>query len=299
MSIAFTKRRLNMRSKLFVPATRPEFFAKAMAGAADAISFDLEDAVEERRKGEARDTMSAYLEAPDANDVSGKMLVVRVDAVDTEHFSADVVGCAWSWLHVVNLPKVEGPDAVQHAAAMLDALERERGIDTQIGILANIESPKGLRYAAQIATAHPRVMGLQVGFGDLLGPLGISTRDADALQAVRLQVRLAAGEAGVDAFDGAFVDIADPEGFRKDALAAFRMGYAGKSCIHPTQVALANEAFIPAAADVEHAVRVVAAAKEALAAGTGAFKVDGKLVDGPFITRAQRLVDLAARLGKL
>jgi citrate lyase subunit beta/citryl-CoA lyase len=285
-----------MRSKLFVPASRPELYAKALNGAADAVSFDLEDAVEESRKAHARDVLRQFLGTPQAH-ACGKTLIVRVNAAGTTHFSADLDACVQRGLHLVNLPKVEDPDVVRHAAAMLDALERERGIDEPVGILANIESPAGLRRAACIAKAHRRVAGLQIGFGDLLGPLGISQRESFALQSVRLQVRMASGEAGVDAYDGAFVDIADSDGYAADAKAAYRMGFAGKSCIHPTQVALANDAFRPGEDEIAHALRVVSAAGQALADGIGAFKVDGKLVDGPFIARAQRIAALARKLG--
>jgi len=101
----------------------------------------------------------------------------------------------------------------------------------------------------------------------------------------------------VDAYDGAYVDIGNPDGYLQDARAAMALGFAGKSCIHPSQVALANEAFRPSDADIAHALRVVQAADRAGADGVGAFVVDGKLVDGPFITRARRLADLARKLG--
>ena len=114
---------------------------------------------------------------------------------------------------------------------------------------------------------------------------------------VRVAVRMAAGEAGIDAFDGAYVDIKNPDGFLADARAAQRLGFAGKSCIHPTQIALANEVFRPSQADIEHSLRVVEAARKNLAQGVGAFTVDGRLVDGTFITRAEHVVALAKRLG--
>jgi citrate lyase subunit beta / citryl-CoA lyase len=110
-------------------------------------------------------------------------------------------------------------------------------------------------------------------------------------------VRLAAGEAGIDAYDGAYVDIQNPDGFVRDARAAQQLGFAGRSCIHPTQIALANDVFRPSDADIAHALKVVDAARESLAKGVGAFVVDGRLVDGPFITRAEHLVALARRLG--
>jgi citrate lyase subunit beta/citryl-CoA lyase len=225
--------------------------------------------------------------------------VVRCNAIDTPHFGADVEAVVWPSLRLLNLPMVEGPDTVLAAVELLERFESERGIQRKVGILANIESPRGLRRAAEIASAHARVTGLQIGFGDLLAPMGIRQGQPAIVQHVRVQVRLAAAEAGIEAYDGAFVDIADPDGYRVDAQAARELGYAGKSCIHPTQVPLANEVFLPAKEDVAHALRVVEAAREYLGKGTGAFVVDGRLVDGPFIDSARRLVDTARRAGMI
>jgi citrate lyase subunit beta / citryl-CoA lyase len=285
-----------MRSKLFVPASRPEFYAKALASAADAISFDLEDAVEEGAKPAARAHLVQLFERG-REAMSGKLIVVRVNSVETPHFAADVRAVACEAVDVLNLSMVEDPRAVLDAVGRLERYEKELDLPPRIGILANIESPRGLRLAAEIATAHPRVMGLQIGYGDLFSPLGIASCEPSATQAVRVAVRMAAGEAGVDAYDGAYVDIKNPEGFRADCRAAQQLGFAGKSCIHPTQIALANEVFRPSDAEIEHAMRVVAAAQDSLARGVGAFVVDGRLVDGPFITRAEHIVAVAKRLG--
>jgi citrate lyase subunit beta/citryl-CoA lyase len=287
-----------MRSKLFVPASRPELFAKALAGAADAISFDLEDAVEEGAKPAARGELARLFEGGRAA-MHGKLIVVRVNAVETPHFAADLESVACEAVDVLNLPMVESAATVRDAVAALERSERQRGLAPRIGILANIESARGLRLAHEIAAAHPRVMGLQIGFGDLFSPLGIPMSQPFATQAVRLAVRMAAGEAGIAAYDGAYVDIRNPEGFVQEAQAARELGFAGKSCIHPTQIALANDVFRPSEADIAHALRVVEAARDALARGVGAFVVDGRLVDGPFITRAENLVALARRLGLL
>jgi citrate lyase subunit beta / citryl-CoA lyase len=285
-----------MRSKLFVPASRPELFAKGLTSAADAISFDLEDAVEEGAKPAAREQLVKLFQGGRAA-MNGKLIVVRVNAVGTPHFAADLAAVACEAVDVVNLPMVEDAGTVREAVAMLEQLERQRGLPPRIGILANIESPRGVRLAAEIATAHPRVMGLQIGYGDLFSPLGIASGEPSATQAVRVAVRLAAGEAGIAAYDGAYVDIQNPDGFVRDARAAQQLGFAGRSCIHPTQIALANDVFRPSDADIAHALRVVDAARESLAKGVGAFVVDGRLVDGPFITRAEHLVALARRLG--
>lgn len=293
-----------MRSKLFVPASQPGWYAKAIAGDADAISFDLEDSVAAQSKVAARADLRAFLSGTGADgsagrDVRRKTLIVRVNAVDGAHFEDDLQAAVWPALQIVNLPKLEGADAVHMAAQSLERLERERGIASPLGILANIESPRGLRKAAEIAAAHPRVIGLQVGYGDLFSPLGIAGGDAFAKQAVRLAVRLAAGEAGIAAYDGAFVDISDLEGFDRDSRAARQLGFAGRSCIHPSQIAVVNEVFRPSDAEIAHALRVVDAAAAHLGRGVGAFAVDGRLVDGPFITQAEELLALARRLGML
>ena len=215
-----------MRSKLFVPASRPDWFGKALASAADALSFDLEDAVAPDRKDSARADLSRLLDGrtpcpPEWQaPMRDKTLIVRVNAVGSVHFSADLRACVWPALHLINLPKVESGDTVRQAAAAIAELERERGLTRALGLLVNIESPRGLRLVAEIAASHPRVVGLQIGYGDLFAPLGIASGEPSATQAVRLAVRLAAGEAGIAAYDGAWVNFSDGEGFERDCQAA-------------------------------------------------------------------------------
>lgn len=286
-----------MRSKLFVPASRPELFGKAMASAADAISFDLEDAVDAKQKPAARTALVAFLDgAPPPHD---KLVVVRVNAADTAHLDDDLVAIVRPGVDVVNLPMVESADAVRRVAERIEKLEGGRRIARPLGLLLNIESPRGLRLAAELAAAHPRVVGLQIGYGDLFSPLGIAQDVVAAKQYVRIAVRLAAGESGLPAYDGAYVSIDNSDGYTREARDAQRLGFAGKSCIHPTQIPLANAVFRPSAGDIDHALRVVEAAREASGRGVGAFVVDGRLVDGPFITLAENTVALARRLDLL
>jgi citrate lyase subunit beta/citryl-CoA lyase len=292
-----------MRSKLFVPASRPELFSKAIASAADAISFDLEDAVAVESKGMARAALESFLRGNSDSPVSAQAsqtqqtLIVRVNAVDTAHFDADLNASIWPTLQIINLPMVESPKAICLAAEKIAKLVEARGINRPVGILANIESPRGLRMAADIATAHPSVVGLQIGYGDLFAPLGILSGEPSATQFVRTAVRMAAGEAGIAAYDGAYVNFQDREGFRLDSMAARHLGFAGRSCIHPSQIEVMNEVFMPSKAELAHALKVVRAAEINLGAGVGAFTVDGRLVDGPFITEAKNLLALATRLG--
>ncbi len=277
-----------MRSKLFVPGARPELFGKALASAADAISIDLEDAVVESRKGEARDAVAEFLSSSESQS-SEKSIIVRVNAVATAHFSVDVRAIAASNLALVNLPKVESALEIDAAVAVIDRAFADTGLRSTLGILANIESPKGLRNAAEIA-AHPRVAGLQLGYADLFGPFGIERRDPQHVHSVMFAVRMAAAEAGVFAYDGAFADIKDADGFRAEAGMARRLGFLGKSCIHPSQVALANEVFRPGDAEIQQAQRLLAAARQATENGAGAFLLDGRMIDTPDIRRAEQIV---------
>lgn len=284
-----------MRSKLFVPGSRPELFAKALASEADALSFDLEDSVAESAKAEARRHVSTALAAPEFASTT-KIVLVRVNALASPHFADDLAAIVGPRLDVVNLPKVESPAEVRAAAAELTRLEQARGLPRAIGVLVNIESPRGLRLAAEIAAADSRVVGLQLGFADLLEPLGIARDNAAAIQQLQLAVRLAAGEAGVWACDAAYGAIKNPEGYRAEALAAKRLGYLGKSCIHPSQIAIANEVFRPTEEEIAFARRVDEAACAAEQAGRGAFTVDGRMIDAPFVRRARAVLAIARQL---
>lgn len=278
-----------MRSKLFVPGARPELFAKAWAGEADALSFDLEDSVPAERKAEAREQVATFLRAQAARG-AGKLVIVRTNPLDSPHFEADVLALAGIGVDLVNLPKIERADDVLAAVAVLERAESIHGVTRPVRLLVNIETPRALRSAARLARAHPRVVGLQLGLADLFEPLGIDRHDAANVHATMFAMRVAAGEAGVFACDGAFANVQDLPAFRAEALMARRLGYIGKSCIHPSQVPLANELFRASAEEVAAAQRVVAAARAAAAEGRAAFVVDGRMVDPPFVKRAEAIV---------
>jgi len=280
-----------IRSKLFLPGSRPELFPKGTAGAADALSFDLEDAVPEDAKASARRHVAEFVQSGAARG-AGKLVIVRVNALGTPHFVDDIKTLAVPGVDLINLPKCESADEVRAAAAAIAHMESSDA-SALAGLLVNIESAKGLRHATQIAAAHPRVRGLQLGLGDLFEPLGIDRYDAANVHAAMFALRLAAGEAGVWCLDGARADVADEAGYLAEARMARSLGFIGKTCIHPKQVALANAAFALATDEVEFAQRVVAAAREAAALGRAAFVVDGRMIDPPFLRRAEAILAAA------
>jgi len=267
-------------------------FSKALAGPADAISIDLEDSVSAGQKAQARDHVTTWLERLQAKPAipHGKIVIVRVNAAETPYLEADLEACVRPGVHLINLPKPANAEEVREVSARITRLEQRAGLHAPIGLLLNIESPASLRQAADLAGADDRVRGLQLGLADLFEPAGIDRRERAAVEQAMFLTRLAAAEAGVYAYDAAYADIKDTEGFRAEALLARRMGFIGKSCIHPAQISMANECFQPSAQELNFARRVVIAAEAAEAQGQGVCVVDGKMVDAPFVLRARQLL---------
>ena len=283
-----------MRSKLFVPACRPASFSKALATDADAICFDLEDMVLPAQKAEARNNLRKFFSS---GFRTKQTIMVRVNSVRTAHFAEDLSAAVFPAVSVLTLPKVEDPEEIRETATALLALEKEHKLERAITILATIESPRGLRLADAIAGADARVAGLQLGLADMFEHLGIQQDNAPAAHQVRLRLRLAAGEAGVPCYDTAFPDFKDEEGFAREAMTARSLGFAGKSCIHLGQIAVANRIFSPDAGQIAASSRIVKAARVAAMAGAGSFALDGRMIDEPFVKRAEAILQLAKTLG--
>lgn len=288
--IAAERSRWIMRSKLFVPAIRPDLFAKAEASAADALSFDLEDSVPDGRKAEAREILRSYLGRRGAERQSlKKIIIVRINAPSSPHYSDDLAAVVPACPDIINLPMVESAAAVVDLAEAIARLWARGGIS----ILVNIETPRGLRRAPELALAHKSVIGLQIGYADLLEPYGMDRGDEAVLSHIRVRVRFAAAEANIAAYDGAFASVKDTDAFRQECLAARRHGFGGKSCIHPSQISVANECFYPLEAEIAWAKKILAAAEHAERSGVGAILVDGQMVDKPFLTRARAVLSAA------
>lgn len=271
--------RPTVRSALFVPGSRPERFAKALAAGADAVIVDFEDAVEEPLKRQARDHLAAFLQQkPQAS------VWVRVNAPDHPEHVADLRFCAQhAGVAGILLPKVE---SAAHVAAVWE---------TGKPVWPIIESAKGLLALEQIAGAEG-VERLSFGSLDLALDLNLNTGTIAAqlfLDQARMSVQLHSRGAELQPpLDGVFPAIGDPDGLQRAIRHAYDMGYGGALCIHPNQVAIIHRALAPSADDLAWAHRVVDAS--AAANGAGAFQLDGQMVDAPVLLRAQRLLALAA-----
>ena len=280
------------RSYLFVPADRPERFAKALACGADAIIIDLEDAVAPAAKAAARRGLAEWLAG--ASGAERATAVVRINAADTEWFRDDLSACHGAGLQALMVPKAECAQLLADAAAA-----------TGCGLIALVESALGFDNLRAIAHAPPvrRIAFGSIDFqldmgipGDAAGGAAGGGAGADAgedlaLLSFRSQLVLASRVARLLApIDGVTTSIAETRHVSADALRARRLGFGAKLCIHPAQVQAVNLAFSPSAAELAWAQRVLAAAA---AAGGAAVAVDGKMIDRPVLLRAQALLQQA------
>ena len=254
---------LGCLAPLFVPADRPDRFAKAAASGADAIIIDLEDAIAPDRKAQVRDALSREL-LPDAP------ILLRVNGAPTEWFAGDLAAARALAIDAVLLPKAESPDDI--------ARVRVAG---SFGVVALIESARGLANARAIAGGAGR---LAFGSIDYAVDLGCA-HEREPLLAARSEVVLASRLAGLPPpLDGVTTAIDDPAAAESDARYAASLGFSGKLCIHPRQIAAVKAGFAPTAAEVDWANAILAVPEG------GAARVAGTMVDAPVRQRARQIL---------
>ncbi|HBO11392.1 MAG TPA: CoA ester lyase [Halieaceae bacterium] len=278
-----------LRSVLFMPASNRRAMDKARDLPADAVIFDLEDAVAPAAKAEARAQACAQLAAGGYGD---RPVVVRCNGLDTPWGAADLEALAAAPVSQLCLPKVETVDAVDAVLARLAACGRE-----DLPLWTMLETPRGIANAASIA-AHPAVAVLVLGTTDLATALRVpGGRAREGLAFALSQAVLAARCAGIPVLDGVSLVLDDETLLAEECEHGRALGFDGKTLIHPAQVATANRVFGPAPAALEHARRLLAAWESAEAEGKGLAVLDGKLIETMHVDEARRLLRLGERLG--
>ncbi len=278
------------RSVLFMPGSNPRAMEKARELPADGIIFDLEDAVAPDLKDAARAGVAAALAA---GGYGRRELVVRVNALDTAWGHADLAAAATLPVDAVLLPKVENADRVRLTLDLLDRF----GAPPELAVWCMIETPRGVLAAADIADASPRVGALVLGTSDLTKDLRArELRDRAPLMTALGLVLLAARAYGKAILDGVHLDLSDAAGFATACRQGRELGFDGKTLIHPQQIAPANDAFSPLPEEIARARRIIAAYAEASAAGKGAARIEGRLVEALHIEEARRTLTLAVAI---
>lgn len=281
------------RSVLYMPGANARAMEKARDLPADALIFDLEDAVAPAEKETAR---RQVIETLQKGGYGNRELVVRVNGLMTPWGEADVAEMATAGAHALLIPKVENKQIINGVEGrMLTAQAPDA-----MSIWCMIETPKGVMRAEEIASASPRLGALVMGTSDLAKDLHcLHTPSRGPFMTSLSWCILAARANGLSILDGVHLDLADDDGFAESCRQGREMGLDGKTLIHPKTIAAANAAFAPDDAEVQWSRRVIAAHEEAANAGKGVVLLDGQLIENLHVEEAHRIVGLADRIAEM
>ena len=284
------------RAMMFMPGNNPAMLQNAGIYGADTVIFDVEDAVAVSEKDAARQLVhNAIKRLQFPCEVA-----VRINHIQTPFGLDDLKVILPAKPDLIRLPKAETAQDIKIIDEIISEAEAKNGFAAgSIGMMAAIETAKGLMHAYEIATASPRMVALAIGGEDFVADLKTSrSREGWELFVARSQLLLAARAAGIQAIDSVFANANDDEGFLAETRLIKELGFDGKSVINPRQVRMAQEVFTPSEKEIKNAERVLIAYKEALERKSGVVALDGKMIDTPIVTRAERVLAYAAAVRK-
>ena len=283
------------RSWLFCPANNPKLLYSSISFAPDAIIFDLEDAIPVDEKDDARDLLVEALQTIDYEDI---LVLARVNPLYTPFGEKDVRALVPAGLRYIRFPMCDSIENVNALDKLLTELEKEHNIPVgTVKIAAALETPTGVYNALSIGQ-HPRVFALSLGAEDFTRTLGATrTHRGLELDYARGKIVLESSIAGVLAIDTVWAMMSDKEGFLAETEHIKNMGFAGKACIHPSQIDVVHQVFTPKQEDIDSSLRILEAAKMHGIEKGGVIKLDGKMIDIPVIDKAERIVKLAQAAG--
>lgn len=281
------------RSVLYMPGANTRALEKARTLPADALIFDLEDAVAPDAKEAARANVVA---AAQSKGYGKREIAIRCNGLSTPWGKADIAAIAKSGADAVLVPKVESATEVASVVALLDAA----GAPKSMAVWAMMETPKGILRADEVAGAHPRLTLFVMGTNDLVKDMRARHTPMRLPMVTALGLGMLAARAhGLTILDGVYNDIQDADGFRAVCQQGLEMGFDGKTLIHPSQVEPCNEVFAPSAAELEMAGKIVTAFKTAQAEGKGVVTVDGRMIENLHVEQAERALALATAIKEL
>ena len=283
------------RSMLFIPGNTPNLVVNSPYLGADAIIFDLEDAVSPGEKDAARILVRNTLRYL---DLGGRETIVRINAIDTDYWQKDVEEMVAQGPDLLMLPKSSRPEDVQTVDEAITRAEERVGARHRIRLMPLIETALGVENAYAIATASPRVAALFLGAEDLTADLRCQrTKEGREIEYARTRLVTAARAADIDVYATPFTDVNDDEGAWRDAETARALGFTGKASISPRHIQAINTVFSPSQAEVDYAYEVMEAIRMAKEQGRGAIALRGKMIDAPIVARARRTLEMAREIG--
>jgi citrate lyase subunit beta/citryl-CoA lyase len=279
-------------SRLYLPGNSPSMMLNAGIHQPDGIILDLEDSVAPDRKAEARLLVRNALCQV---DFYGAERMVRINQLPAGLSDLDEV--VPHQLHLVLLPKCEHASQVLEVDEYIRAILKKYKQDREIYLMPIIESCLGIENAFEIAVASDRVVAMAIGLEDYTADLGVK-RSESGEESLYARTRLvnACKAAGIQPIDSVYSDVANMEGLKRNVITSRSLGFEGMGCIHPRQVPVIQEAFIPGEDEIEKARRIVEAFEEAQARGSGVVALGSKMIDAPVVKRALKTLDLAHKL---
>ena len=257
----------------------------------DAVIYDLEDAVSVTEKDSARILVSQFLKTKTQFPME---VVIRINGLDTAFYMDDLLAVVSDKIDTIMLPKASVKDLVL-LDEILTKLEKERALTKRIHIIPIIELASSVLEIEEIVKQN-RVNGVLLGAEDLTSDLDVQrTKQGDEILYPRMRLAVACAAYKIDSIDTPFTDTADEDGLVADCKKALGLGFTSKSAIHPSQVGVINEIFVPSPEKIKWALRVQIATEEAEKKGLGVFSLDGKMVDKPVIQRANKILEKAKR----
>jgi citrate lyase subunit beta/citryl-CoA lyase len=279
-------------SRLYLPGNSPSMMLNAGIHQPDGVILDLEDSVAPDRKAEARLLVRNALCQV---DFYGAERMVRINQLPAGLEDLDEV--VPRHLHLVLLPKCEHATQVVEVAERIQAILKAHKQDREIFLMPIIESSLGVENAFEIAKASDTVVAMAIGLEDYTADLGVKrTEKGEESFYARTRLVNACKAAGIQPIDSVYSDVANMEGLRKNVETSRSLGFEGMGCIHPRQVPVIREAFVPTEEEIEKARRIVEAFEEAEARGSGVVALGSKMIDPPVVKRAQKTLELARLL---
>jgi len=284
------------RSMLFLPGNNPNMLINGNYLGADAVIFDLEDAVAPAEKDAARLLVRNTMRYMPFDRCE---MIVRINSADTPYWMKDLDAILPCKPDLILLPKTGTPADVATVDAYMAQVEEKLGFaKNTIGLMLLIETALGVENAYAVASASDRVKAIFLGAEDLTADLQCKrTKEGREIEYARTRLVVAARAAGVDVYDTPFTDVNDDEGIVKDAQLARDLGFTGKASISPRHIQAINSVFSPTPKEVDYAYEVMDAIALAKEQGKGAIALHGKMIDAPIVARAQRTLDIAKLLG--
>ena len=284
------------RSMLFLPGNNPNMLINGNCLGADAVIFDLEDAVSPDQKDAARILVRNTMKYM---DFRGCEIIVRINSIDTPYWKKDLDEVMPYKPALILLPKTGTAADAQAADAYMTEVETRLGLEYgTVGLMPLIETAMGVENAFQIASSAKRVQALFLGAEDLTADLQCKrTKEGREIEYARTRLVVAARAAGVAVYDTPFTDVNDDEGIVVDATLAKGLGFTGKAAISPRHVEVINSVFSPTQKEVDYAYEVMEAIALAKKQGKGAISLYGKMIDAPIVARAEQTIAMARELG--